>query len=147
MKKIIVGFEGTDSSHKAADEAGELAAGLGAELHVITVVIDDPKKHGFDIEVVDERAVGAVEARSQGLRQRAAETAHQLDGAYPGVTVVTTILAGPPARSIVEHAEEIGADLIVVGNHRVQGLARLLGSVAIDILRDAPCSVYVAKTT
>lgn len=147
MKKIVVGFDGSDSSRKAADEAGELAAGLGAELHVVTVVVDDPRKHGFDIEVVDERAAPAVEARSRGLRQRAVDTAHQLDGAYPGVTVITTILAGPPARTIVEHAEEIGADLIVVGNHRVQGLARLLGSVAIDILRDAPCSVYVAKTT
>lgn len=147
MKKIVVGFDGSDSSRKAADEAGEMAAGLGAELHVVTVVVDDPKKHGFDIEVVDERAAPAVEARSQGLRQRAADTAHQLDGAYPGVTVITTILVGPPARTIVEHAEEIGADVIVVGNHRVQGIARLLGSVAIDILRDAPCAVYVAKTT
>ncbi len=147
MKKIVVGFDGSDSSRKAADEAGELAAGLGAELHVVTVVVDDPKKHGFDIEVVDERAAPAVEARSRGLRQRAADTAHQLDGAYTGVTVITTILVGPPARTIVEHAAEIGADVIVVGNHRVQGISRLLGSVAIDILRDAPCAVYVAKTT
>ena len=146
MKKVVVGFDGSDSSHKAADEAAELARGLGAELHVVTVVIDDPKKHGFDIDVVDERAAGAVENRSRGLRERAATTAGQLDGSYPEVTVVTSVLSGPPARTLVEHAEAIGADIIVVGNRRVQGLGRLLGSVAIDILRDAPCSVHVVKT-
>ncbi len=142
-----MGFDGTESSRKAAAEAGELAAGLNAELHVVTVITDDPKKHGFDAEVVGEQAVDAVEARSHGLRQQAAAAASQLDGAFAGVTVVTTILAGPPARTLVEHAEAVDADVIVVGNRRVQGISRLLGSVAIDILRDAPCAVYVAKTT
>ncbi len=147
MKKIVVGYDGTDSARLAADEAATLAAATGAELHVLTVVIDDPKKHGFDIGLVDERAEEAVEARSSGLQDRAAATASQLTDAYPGVNVVASILSGSPARAIVEHAESINADVIVVGNRRVQGLSRLLGSVAIDVLRDAPCAVYVAKTT
>lgn len=147
MKKIVVGFDGSESARKAADEAAELAAGLGAELHVVTVLTDDPKKHGFDPDIVGDRAVDAVEARSQGLHQQAAEAAHQLESGFSEVTVVTTVLSGPPARILVEHAEAIDADVIVVGNRHVQGIARLLGSVAVDILRDAPCAVYVAKTT
>ena len=43
-------------------------------------------------------------------------------------------------------AKEIGADLIVVGNRRVQGIGRVLGSVATDVAHHAPCDVYIVKT-
>ena len=36
--------------------------------------------------------------------------------------------------------------MIVVGNKRVQGLARVLGSVASAVAQHAPCDVYIAKT-
>jgi len=47
---------------------------------------------------------------------------------------------------MIDYAIEVDADLIVVGNRRVQGIERLLGSVAIELLRHAPCSVHVAHT-
>jgi nucleotide-binding universal stress UspA family protein len=46
----------------------------------------------------------------------------------------------------VQVATDIGADLIVVGNRRVQGIGRLLGSVATDVAQHAPCDVYIVKT-
>jgi nucleotide-binding universal stress UspA family protein len=146
MDKIVVGFDGTASARKAADEAAAFALAMGADLHVVTVVTDDPGKHGIDIEVMEGEPVKAVEARSVGLRTRAAEIASQLDGAYEGLTVIPTVLVGPAARSIVDYAKKVDADVIVVGNRRVQGLSRVLGSIAVDILRDAPCPVYIAKT-
>jgi nucleotide-binding universal stress UspA family protein len=36
--------------------------------------------------------------------------------------------------------------LIVVGNVRMQGLGRVLGSVGSDVLHQAPCSVLIVKT-
>ncbi|MCP3973298.1 MAG: universal stress protein, partial [bacterium] len=39
------------------------------------------------------------------------------------------------------------ARMIVVGNRRVQGIARVLGSVASDVAKRAPCSVLIAHTT
>ncbi len=53
---------------------------------------------------------------------------------------------GKPADALVHVAKEIGADLIVVGNRRVQGISRLLGSVATDVAHHAPCDVYIVKT-
>jgi nucleotide-binding universal stress UspA family protein len=37
--------------------------------------------------------------------------------------------------------------MIVVGNRRMQGLGRLLGSVANDVAHHAPCDVHIVKTT
>jgi len=49
---------------------------------------------------------------------------------------------GDPAREIVRHAEELDADLIVVGTHGRSGYDRVtLGSVAEKVLRKAPCPV------
>ena len=49
-----------------------------------------------------------------------------------------------PAEKILEVAKEIAADLIIVGTHGRSGAARLLlGSVAEEVVRDAPCNVLV----
>ena len=56
------------------------------------------------------------------------------------------LLEGDPAREIVRAAEEENAELIVVGTHGRTGLARLLmGSVAEQVVRHAPCPVLIVK--
>ncbi len=48
---------------------------------------------------------------------------------------------------IVQYADEIGADLIVVGSKGMQGTRRVIGSVPNSVAHTAGCSVLVAKTT
>jgi nucleotide-binding universal stress UspA family protein len=56
------------------------------------------------------------------------------------------VVDGPPAASIVHTATELRADLVVLGTVGRTGLPRLLlGSVAEAVVRDAPCSVLVAR--
>jgi nucleotide-binding universal stress UspA family protein len=56
------------------------------------------------------------------------------------------VVLGPAADSIVRVANERRAELVVVGNSGRTGLDRLLlGSVAAAVVRDAPCSVLVAR--
>jgi hypothetical protein len=45
----------------------------------------------------------------------------------------------------LEQAQLVGADLIVIGNLRMQGAKRVLGAVANDILHHAPCDVLCVK--
>ena len=52
-----------------------------------------------------------------------------------------------PAPEICAEAQRIGAQVIVVGNRRVQGISRILGSVAVHVTRHAPCDVLIANTT
>jgi nucleotide-binding universal stress UspA family protein len=56
------------------------------------------------------------------------------------------LLAGPPAKEIVRVARSVGADLVIVGTHGRRGVRRLvLGSVAEEVLRSAPCPVLVVR--
>ena len=63
-----------------------------------------------------------------------------------GLEVVSEIQAGLPKKAIVEYAKNWGADLIMVGSHRSNAVARfLLGSVSRAVLRSAPCSVEIVR--
>lgn len=60
--------------------------------------------------------------------------------------VGTWIKYGTPSAEIVEAAEAMGADLVVLGAKGLSGIKRfLLGSVAQKVVRYAPCSVLVVK--
>lgn len=66
--------------------------------------------------------------------------AHAVDGRVPAACV----RFGAPARMIVHEARAWSADLLVLGTHGRRGGARLLlGNVAANVLRNAPCSVLV----
>ncbi|HQZ97301.1 MAG TPA: universal stress protein, partial [Pyrinomonadaceae bacterium] len=56
------------------------------------------------------------------------------------------VLFGSPGSRIVETAEQIGADLIIIGSHGYRRWERiLLGSVSSSVVHHAPCSVLVVR--
>jgi nucleotide-binding universal stress UspA family protein len=59
--------------------------------------------------------------------------------------VEPVILIGNAGHTLTEYAEEIGADLIIVGSHRPEFKDYLLGATAARIVRHAPCSVHVLR--
>jgi nucleotide-binding universal stress UspA family protein len=140
-KIILVGVDGSASSMKAAKAAAELAASTGATLHVLTAV--DPQRMGSH---EGSAALGDIRALTPGeaAESIAAEVAGSLTGVVPQVE--SSPIQGKPADALVEEAKRLGADLIVVGNRRVQGIGRVLGSVATDVAHHAPCDVYIVKT-
>ena len=74
-------------------------------------------------------------------KQRLQQTLHEAD--LPGESAV---IAGLANDVIVQYAESINAELIVVGTHGRRGLARLtLGSTAASVIESAPCSVLVVR--
>jgi len=56
-----------------------------------------------------------------------------------------TIAIGKPSAEIRRLAEEIGADLIVIGSHSRHGLGVLLGSTANGVLHGATCDVLAVR--
>jgi nucleotide-binding universal stress UspA family protein len=54
-------------------------------------------------------------------------------------------VAGDPWRRILEVADRIGADLIVMGNHRPHGVERVLGTVASRVVSHADRSVLLVR--
>jgi nucleotide-binding universal stress UspA family protein len=75
-----------------------------------------------------------------------AETADQVRSEFPTLEVTTAVINDTPAEVLVGEAERLDARLIVVGNKRVQGPTRILGSVARTTAANASCDIYVVNT-
>lgn len=73
----------------------------------------------------------------------------QLEQIHPGnprIAVRHVFLEGDPAEQLVRYSTDAGMDIIVMGTHGRTGVDRLLmGSVAEQVLRGAPCSVMIVK--
>ena len=123
----MLGEEGYEVVGQAGD--GQRAIELARELRPDLVILD------VKMPVLD--GIAAAEAI-------AAEVAGSLGNVVPRVE--SSPIQGKPAEALVEEAKRLGADLIVVGNRRVQGIGRILGSVASDVAQHAPCDVYIVKT-
>jgi nucleotide-binding universal stress UspA family protein len=64
----------------------------------------------------------------------------------PAVKVIRRVVLGSPLEAVLEVAEEEHADLIVMGTHGRTGIAHMLiGSVAEQMMRAAPCPVLTLK--
>ena len=78
-----------------------------------------------------------------------AEASEQLLGSVAGRATVIEVhihsVNQAPPKAVLEVAESVGADLIVVGNKGSPG--SVFGSVPSAIAREAPCNVLIAKTT
>lgn len=138
IKIIVVGVDGGEPSMRAARRAAELAAQTGAALHVLTAV---------DQGRVEEYAgrPGAAQLTSGEVAEGVAREAALALGDLVA-DVSSAVVQGKPAAALVDEATRLGADVIVVGNRRVQGIGRVLGSVASAVAAHAPCDVYIVRT-
>jgi nucleotide-binding universal stress UspA family protein len=135
---ILVGVDGSESSRRAARRAAELAVSMGAELHVLTAV------DKATVEEIPDRPGATGVTSGEAAEAIAAQAATEVRSVVP--TVASRPLQGKPATALVDEAIRLDACLIVVGNRRVQGVGRILGSVATSVAAHAPCDVYIVKT-
>jgi nucleotide-binding universal stress UspA family protein len=138
VKTYVVGTDGSETAARAAARAGELAAATGAAVHVVCAY----ERTGW--ETVRS---GADEIAFSGLNQ-AEDVADAQSATFRshGITSTSAAIADKPADALIAEAERLEADLIIVGNRRMQGVGRVLGSVANHVAHNAPCDVLVVKT-
>ena len=135
---IIVGVDGSATAHKAAEVARDLAAALDARLHVVSAFDTDRTEvfgSGSDKWIVSDAGEAEKVAR---------DVAAGLAGG--GLNITYAAARGKPAEALVREADRLEAKMIVVGNRRMQGLGRVLGSVANSVAHSASCDVYIANT-
>jgi nucleotide-binding universal stress UspA family protein len=144
--RIVVGTDGSDTAEEAVSQAIDLAKLTGATLSVVSAFAPVSKRR---IQGEQEGAPADI-ANQIGPRE---DVNLILDAAAAsaraaGVEVRTHPVQGDPAEAILNVAEEIKADLIVVGNKGMTGARRyLLGSVPNNVSHHAPCSVIIVRTT
>lgn len=137
MRNIVVGIDMSETAGLAAQRAAELAAAYGDNLHIVMCVDRDSPmevKVGGDRFHLDNLADSEQFIADVGRKLGAEHHTH-------------SVRRGDPAKILCEEAAQRDTRAIVVGNRRAQGMARVLGSVAADVVKNAPCDVLVANTT
>lgn len=135
--RILLPSDAGDAGGRAVDQAVGLARETGAELHLLFVVEEVPHAPEMVDQSVEKQLRSVGESVLAGIRDRA-------EGA--GLSVETTVREGVPHVAIVDYADEVGADVIVMGTHGRSGLNRyLLGSVTERVVRTADVPVLTVR--
>jgi nucleotide-binding universal stress UspA family protein len=146
--KILIATDGTKHGTAAVEMLKNLDLKEGDEIKIISVV-DMAVPLAIDIyggylpdtteleKAARENAGKVLEQTSEKVKTLFADRK---------VTVTTDTLFGSPESRIVETAEEMHSDLIIVGSHGYNRWERLLlGSVSDSVVHHAPCSVLVVR--
>jgi len=136
---VLVGADGSDTARRAVEAAADLAAAAKGTLHIVTAY--DPKSYSTSTLPSEFRNLNS-EIDADALLQTLSFIAKSR-----GLEPVLHGGIGDPGEVIVQRAEEVGADLVVVGNRGMKGVRRVLGSVPNSVAHGAPCSVLIVDTT
>jgi nucleotide-binding universal stress UspA family protein len=143
LNRILVPIDFSEFSRHALRYGCALAEKFGADLHLLNVVepyYPPVPEAGMMLGEKDEYLSGLKNAAERELTRLPDPSQAK------GVTVVRSVVAGPPFVEIVRYAREHAVDLIVVGSHGRSGLAHvLMGSVAERVVRKAGCPVLTVR--
>jgi nucleotide-binding universal stress UspA family protein len=138
VNEIIVGVDGSATARLAALAAAEMATAYGRPLHIVTSMTRNTTRdvQGGGSESWHFDSISLAEEQLKALAGELKTTS----------TITHAVVMSDPASGLCEEAVRLDASTIVVGNKRVQGAARVLGSIAGDVAKHAPCNVFIVHT-
>jgi nucleotide-binding universal stress UspA family protein len=140
-RTILVATDFSEHAEAALEYAAQLAARLDATVHVVHAI-------GIPAMGISEMGVAYASATIESATKTAQDAiAAQVAKYRDRVSLAPTRLEVGDARDVIDRvAEQIGADLVVMGTHGRRGIRRmLLGSVAEAVVRSAPCPVLTIR--
>ncbi len=141
---IVVGTDGSDSSLRAVDRAGEIASRSNAKVIVATAYLPQSDDARAADVLKDEGYKTHGNAPIYAILREARDRAK----AAGAQNIEERPIVGAPVDALVDLAEEVDADLLVVGNVGLSTIAgRLLGSVPANVSRRAKTDVLIVHTT
>lgn len=147
FKTIIAAIDlDDDLAEDVLKAAHSLAQKDGARLRAVTVwpsvTITAPAFSGEVAATAATVTQTVIEQHREGRERCKERLAHKAADFAPAAEAV--ILDGDAADATTEYAREIGADLIVTGSHQRNFWNALLqGSASRELVRDAPCAVFI----
>ena len=149
IRNIIVTDDGTEVSDRAIDVASEIAKPSNANLTLLHVTdpIEDPDSmiFGNNKELIERaRLMNIGKPTENGWNKRAKEKIEKLKELK--IKSDSECLTGPTAEKILEYADAIKADMIVMGSsNRLRGISKIkaLGSVTRKVSELANCPVLI----
>lgn len=137
-KKILVAIDLSEDSAQVAERGHAIARNNDARLHLIHVIEPLSFAYGGDIPMDFSGIQDEIHQQATQQLQRFSES-NGIDEQHQHIVL------GRPEVEIHAAAEELGADLIVVGSHGRYGLALLMGSTANGVLHGASCDVLAVR--
>lgn len=120
---ILVATDGSEPANRAIEYALDLASRYDADVHVISIV--DTGRYGEPALSSTELVIDDLEDYARDLITEVAERGETL-----GLELVTEVRHGTPHEEIVAYADDIDADLTVLGRHGASRTGHHIGSVA-----------------
>lgn len=137
-KRILVGLDLSEDSSQVLQKAADISAAFDSQLSLTHVIEPLTFAYGGDIpmDLSEVQEQLQTQAKEQ-LRKAAAELNVPPERQH--------VVLGQPATEIHRLAEELDADLVIIGSHGRHGLALLLGSTANGVLHGAGCDVLAVR--
>ena len=140
INTILCPVDFSDASRKAVQYAREFAAGMGASVYLLNVV--EPRPMAVDITL-------NYVPLEEDLEKAASEDLKLIlqEFTQAGLKAECSIEFGNPSDGILDKAEALAVNFIIMGSHGKKGLSRfIMGSVAETVVRKANCPVLIVKS-
>ncbi len=138
---IVVGTDGSANSEEAVRVAAEMAATGDGKLHVVSAYHPLSAADVTSIRAsLPQEFRGVVDADG-AVRDRIRSAVRV--GRHYDIEIVEHPVEGDATESVLDIADEVDADLIVVGSRGLRGLRRTLGSVSTRLVHHSNRSVLV----
>ena len=145
FKRILVAIDDSERSARVMARASSIAFAFSSDVHLISVV-----EVPWTIASEEELETPELQFEGKKLTDYQKELIDKyLAGCNLNVEPHVSYCDptdGDPADAILDYADAIGADLIVVGREELHGVLRLFsGSVSEKVMKNAKCSVMIAR--
>jgi nucleotide-binding universal stress UspA family protein len=138
MKHILCGYDGSEQAEKAFQFALNLAEKFKARLTVLAVIQLHEPAEAVETRAILENSTRHYQRLFQHLKQNAA--------LHSSLAFDCKTIVGSPAEQIVQTAEQLGVDHIVMGHRGKTAFHRwLIGSVAKQVLIYAHCAITIIR--
>jgi nucleotide-binding universal stress UspA family protein len=135
--EVVVATDGSDAAERAADHALGIAERYGADVHVVYVLDTSV----YELADAERSIVGLLEGGGENAVERVATEARERN-----LPVETHVLRGAPARTVLDYADGVEADLLALGTRGLAGQGeRFLGSTTRRVLGRADCPVLTVR--
>jgi len=141
MKTLLTAIDFSDVTDAVLDQTRVIATAFEAKVFLVHVAPPEPSFVTYEPGPPSERAFRAKELREEHRQLQALAEKLAADG---GPSAEPLMVSGGAVAKILEEAERLAANMIVLGSHGHGALYELLvGSVADGVMRKAKCPVLV----
>lgn len=141
---ILVAVDESPMAYAAVEQALSLAKDLNSQVTIMSVIAIDPFV-GVDFYKVAPAITDYFMQAEKNAKERLEDIKNSF--VRDSIEVNSKLIHGvSPSQGIIQVADEVGADLVIMGSHGRTGIQKvMLGSVAQNVLTQSPIPVLIVK--